>query len=62
MYDGKRQFLIDNFINRYPINSPMLPSMRRNADGSPTIYIRKNSPGKPGIKLAARAGWADLLG
>ena len=25
MYDGKTQFLIDNSINRYLINSPMLP-------------------------------------
>jgi hypothetical protein len=25
MYDGKTQFLIDNPIHRYLINSPMLP-------------------------------------
>ena len=25
MYDGKTQFLIDNPINRYLINSPMVP-------------------------------------
>ena len=32
--------------NRYLINSPMLSSMRKNADGSLTIYIQKDSPGK----------------
>lgn len=46
MYDGKTQLLIDNPINRYLINSPMLTDMRRNADGSLTIYIQKDSPGK----------------
>ena len=45
MYDGKTQFLIKNPINRYLINSPMLPSMKRNADGSLTLYIQKDSPG-----------------
>ena len=46
MYDGKSQLLIDNPINRYLINSPMLPSMKTNADGSLTIYVQKDSPGK----------------
>ena len=46
MYDGKTQFLIENPINRYLINSPMLPSMKKNADGSLTLYIQKDSPGK----------------
>jgi len=46
MYDGKSQFLIKNPINRYLINSPMLPGMKKNADGSLTIYIQKDSPGK----------------
>jgi hypothetical protein len=45
MYDGKTQFLIKNPINRYLINSPMLPNMKKNADGSMTIYIQKKSPG-----------------
>lgn len=44
MYDGKTQLLIDNPINRYLINSPMLPSMKKNADGSLTIYIQKDAP------------------
>jgi hypothetical protein len=46
MYDGKTQLLIKNPINRYLINSPMLPSMKKNKDGSLTIYIQKKSPGK----------------
>jgi hypothetical protein len=46
MYDGKTQFLIDNPINRYLINSPMLPGMKMNPDGSLSLYIQKESPGK----------------
>jgi hypothetical protein len=45
MYDGKTQLLIENPINRYLINSPMLPGMKKNADGSMTIYIQNKSPG-----------------
>jgi hypothetical protein len=37
--------LIENPINRYLINSPMLPSMKKNADGSLTLYIQKDNPG-----------------
>jgi hypothetical protein len=46
MYDGKSQLLIKNPINRYLINSPMLSSMKKNKDGSLTLYIQKKSPGK----------------
>ncbi|HUN81024.1 MAG TPA: DUF1254 domain-containing protein [Phycisphaerae bacterium] len=45
MYDGKTQLLIENPINRYLINSPMLPNMKKNPDGSLTLYIQKSSPG-----------------
>ncbi len=45
MYDGKTQLLIKNPIDRYLINSPMLPQMKTNADGSLTIHIQKDSPG-----------------
>jgi hypothetical protein len=45
MYDGKTQLLIKNPIDRYLINSPMLPSMKKNADGSLTLYIQNKSPG-----------------
>ncbi len=46
MYNGKTQFLIKNPINRYLINSPMLTDMHKNEDGSLTLYIQKDSPGK----------------
>jgi hypothetical protein len=45
MYDGKSQLLIKNPINRYLINSPMEPNMKKNEDGSLTLYIQKDSPG-----------------
>jgi hypothetical protein len=44
--DPTAQFLIKNPINRYLINSPMLRGMKKNADGSLTLYIQKDSPGK----------------
>ena len=45
MYDGKTQLLIENPINRYLVNSPMLPDMKKNADGSLTLYVQNKSPG-----------------
>ncbi|MDA1195376.1 MAG: DUF1214 domain-containing protein [Planctomycetota bacterium] len=45
MYDAKTQFLIDNPLDRYLINSPMLAGMKRDADGSLTIHIQHDSPG-----------------
>ena len=52
MYDGKTQLLIENPIGRYLINSPMLPAMKKNPDGSLTLTIQKDSPGK-----AKEANW-----
>jgi hypothetical protein len=46
MYDGRNQLLVKNPINRYLINSPMLSGMKKNEDGSLTIHIQKDSPGK----------------
>jgi hypothetical protein len=46
MYDGKTQLLIANPLDRYLINSPMLPDLKKNSDGSLTIYLQKDSPGK----------------
>jgi hypothetical protein len=45
MYDGKTQLLIQNPINRYLINAPMLPQMKTGEDGSLTLYIQTKSPG-----------------
>ena len=42
MYDGKTQLLIANPINRYLINSPMLPTLKKKPDGSLTIYVQKD--------------------
>jgi hypothetical protein len=43
--DGKTQLLIENPINRHLINLPMLPELKRNSDGSLTVYMQKDSPG-----------------
>jgi hypothetical protein len=49
MYDGKSQFLVKNSLGRYLINSPMLPDMKTNPDGSVTLYIQKDSPTKENV-------------
>jgi hypothetical protein len=46
MYDPKTQHLIGNPINRFLLNSEMLPDMKQNPDGSLTLIIQKDSPGK----------------
>jgi len=46
MYDLPQQLLVKNPINRYLINSPMLPNMRTDPDGGITLYIQADSPGK----------------
>ena len=46
MYDLPQSLLVANPINRYLINSPMLPQMKKDADGGLTIYIQNESPGK----------------
>ena len=39
------KFLLRNPINRYVINSVMLPSLRRDDDGGFTLYLQAESPG-----------------
>jgi hypothetical protein len=46
MYDARTQLLVANPLERYVINSPMLPDLKKNADGSLTIYVQKDLPGK----------------
>ncbi len=45
MYDLPGQLLVKNPIDRYLINSPMLPDLKLDADGGLTIYIQSESPG-----------------
>jgi hypothetical protein len=46
MYELPSRLLVTNPLNRYLINSPMLPGMKRDADGGLTLYIQHDSPGK----------------
>ncbi len=46
MYELPSSLLVDNPIDRYLLNSPMLPDFVRDADGGITFYIQKDSPGK----------------
>ncbi len=61
MYDGRTQLLIENPINRYLINSPMLPQLKKNPDGSLTrLYPEGFTRQGPGVQLASRAGRPDV--
>ena len=46
MYQLPSRLLVTNPLNRYLINSPMLPDLKRDADGGVTLYIQHDSPGK----------------
>ncbi|WP_197413985.1 DUF1254 domain-containing protein [Terracidiphilus gabretensis] len=46
MYNLPSQLLVKNPLNRYLINSPMLPQLKTDADGGLTIYIQADTPGK----------------
>jgi hypothetical protein len=45
IYALPSQLLVKNPVNRYLINSPMLPHLKHDADGGLTIYIQNESPG-----------------
>jgi hypothetical protein len=45
VYELPASLLYANSLNRYLINSPMLPSLRRDQDGGITLYIQNESPG-----------------
>ena len=61
MYEGKTQLLIENPINRYLINSPMLPNLKKNPDGSLTLYVQKELAGRrERVQLAAGARRPNL--
>jgi hypothetical protein len=45
MYELPSSLLVANPLNRYLLNSPMLPQFQRDADGGLTFYIQPESPG-----------------
>jgi hypothetical protein len=46
MYDGVSQFLVENPIDRYLLNSTTLEDFTYGKDGSLTIHVQASSPGK----------------
>jgi hypothetical protein len=46
MYDGQTQLFIHNSLDRYLLNSNMMDNFIFADDGSLTLYIQKDSPGK----------------
>lgn len=46
MYSQPASLLVANPINRYLLNSAMLPQYNRDADGGLTLLIQNDSPGK----------------
>jgi hypothetical protein len=46
MYELPQSLLVANPLNRYLINSPMMPELKKDADGGLTLYIQNDSPGK----------------
>ncbi len=46
MYEMPSSKLVANPLNRYLINSAMLPSLKLEADGGLTLYVQRDSPGK----------------
>ena len=45
MYGLPASLLVANPLNRYLINSPMLPQLQRDPDGGLTLLVQKESPG-----------------
>ena len=45
MYELPASLLVANPLNRYLLNSPMLPQFVKDADGGVTFYVQNESPG-----------------
>jgi hypothetical protein len=45
MYELPSSLLVANLLNRYLLNSPMLPQFTKDADGGLTLLIQNESPG-----------------
>jgi hypothetical protein len=58
MYELPSSLLVANPLNRYLINSPMLPNLQRDPDGGLSLYVQHESPGadKESNWLPAPAG------
>jgi hypothetical protein len=61
MYDEPQSLLVANPINRYLINSPMLPQLKRDADGGLTLIIQNESPDKEANWLPAPKGPFSMI-
>lgn len=46
MYDRKTQFLVHNEIDRYLINSTMLPDLQVDENGKIVLFVQHDSPGE----------------
>jgi hypothetical protein len=46
MYELPQSLLVNNPIQRYLINSPMIPELKTDGDGGVTLYIQNETPGK----------------
>ncbi len=46
MYELPQSLLVANPINRYLINSPMLPELKKDADGGLTLLYPERVPGQ----------------
>ena len=44
MYELPASLLYANGLNRYLINSPMLPNLKRDPDGSLTLHLQNEAP------------------
>jgi hypothetical protein len=44
MYNGKNKLLVANPLNRYLINSRMLPDLKLDSDGGLTLYLQNKPP------------------
>jgi hypothetical protein len=52
MYEMPQSLLVANSINRYLINSPMVPDLSKDPDGGYTIYVQRDPP-----EAAKLANW-----
>ncbi len=46
MYQLPESLLVANPLDRYLLNSPMLPNFKKDSDGGLTLYFQNESPGK----------------